>query len=178
MTFTSTPSTENRDVIRDRVQALLQHQRAFFATGQPKDIDFRLAQLKALKQAIVAHQTEVMAAVHADLGKPEFEAYLTEVGVTQEIDLAIKHLRAWAKPQKVSTSLVTFPSRAEIRPEPLGVVLIISPWNYPFQLMIAPLVGAIAAGNCALLKPSELSPHTSQIITKIIQATFNSQYRS
>jgi aldehyde dehydrogenase (NAD+) len=175
MTLTSIPSTENQE-IRDLVQALLQRQRDFFATGQTKEIDFRLAQLKALKQAILAHQAEIMAAVHADLGKPEFEAFLTEVGVTQEIDYAIKHLRSWAKPQKVSTSAITFPAKAEIRPEPLGVVLIISPWNYPFQLMISPLVGAIAAGNCALLKPSELAPHTSQVITKIIQATFQPQY--
>jgi aldehyde dehydrogenase (NAD+) len=175
MPFTPIPSTENLEIC-DRLQALLQRQRDFFATGQTKEIDFRLAQLKALKQAILAHQTEVMAALHADLGKPEFEAYLTEIGVTQEIDYAIKHLRTWAKPQKVSTSAITFPARAEIRSEPLGIVLIIGPWNYPFQLMIAPLVGAIAAGNCVLLKPSELSPHTSQVITKIIQATFQPQY--
>jgi aldehyde dehydrogenase (NAD+) len=162
--------------IRDRIQTLLQQQRQFFNSGKTRDINFRLAQLKALKQAILQHQDAIIAALHADLGKPEFEAYLTEIGVTQEIDYAIKHLRSWAKPQKVATSLITFPSSAQIRPEPLGVVLIISPWNYPFQLMITPLVGAIAAGNCALLKPSELAPNTSKIITKIIQTTFVSEY--
>jgi aldehyde dehydrogenase (NAD+) len=184
MTFTSpitnSPESEQestqRQAIRDRVQTLLRNQRTFFSSGQTRSIDFRLAQLKALKQAILKQQEAIVAAIHADLGKPEFEAFITEVGVTQEIDYAIKHLRAWAKPQKVATSLVTFPSRAEIRPEPLGVVLIISPWNYPFQLMIAPLVGAIAAGNCALLKPSELAPHTSKVITQLIESTFAPEY--
>ena len=174
--MTLTASVEHREELRDRIQTLLHQQRAFFSTRQTQDIDFRLTQLKALKQAILNRQDDIVAAIHADLGKPEFEAYLTEIGVTQEIDYAIKHLRTWAKPQKVSTSLITFPSSAQIRPGPLGVVLIISPWNYPFQLMIAPLVGAIAAGNCALLKPSELAPHTSQIITQIIQATFAPNY--
>jgi aldehyde dehydrogenase (NAD+) len=165
-----------RQAIRDRVQTLLRNQRAFFSTGQTRSIDFRLAQLKALKQVILQNQNAILAALHADLGKPEFEAFLAEVGATQEIDYAIKHLRSWAKPQKVATSVITFPSRAEIRPEPLGVVLIISPWNYPFQLMITPLVGAIAAGNCALLKPSELAPQTSQVLTRIITATFAPEY--
>ncbi len=174
--MTLTTPIDHCEEIRDRVQTLLHQQRAFFSTRQTQDIDFRLTQLKALKQAILSRQDDIVAAIHADLGKPEFEAYLTEIGVTQEIDYAIKHLRAWAKPQKVSTSLITFPSSAQIRAEPLGVVLIISPWNYPFQLMIAPLIGAIAAGNCALLKPSELAPHTSQIITQIIQDTFNPHY--
>ena len=177
-TTPTTPTTpiDHCEEIRDRVQTLLCQQRAFFNTRQTQEIDFRLAQLKALKQAILNRQEDIVAAIHADLGKPKFESYLTEISVTQEIDYAIKHLRGWAKPQKVSTSLVTFPSSAYIRPEPLGVVLIISPWNYPFQLMIAPLVGAIAAGNCALLKPSELAPHTSQIITQIIQDTFAPHY--
>jgi aldehyde dehydrogenase (NAD+) len=165
-----------RQAIRDRVQTLLRNQRAFFSTGQTRSIDFRLAQLKALKAAIVKDQDAIIAAIHADLGKPEFEAFLTEIGVTEEINYAIKHLRSWAKPQKVVTSLTTFPSRAEIHSEPLGVALIISPWNYPFQLMIAPLVGAIAAGNCAMLKPSELAPHTSQVITRLIDATFPPNY--
>lgn len=174
--MTSTTPIDRCEEIRDRVQTLLYQQRAFFSTQQTRSIDFRLTQLKALKQAILNSQKDIVAAIHADLDKPEFEAYLTEIGVTQEIDYAIKHLRTWAKPQKVSTSLTTFPSSAQIRSEPLGVVLIISPWNYPFQLMIAPLVGAIAAGNCALLKPSELAPHTSQIISQIIQATFAPNY--
>jgi aldehyde dehydrogenase (NAD+) len=176
--FTSANSSESsqRQAIRDRVQTLLRNQRAFFSSGETRSIDFRLAQLNALKQAIVQEQEAIIAAIHADLGKPEFESFLAEIGVTEEINYAIKHLRSWAKPQKVATSLTTFPSRAEIRPEPLGVVLIISPWNYPFQLMIAPLVGAIAAGNCALLKPSELAPHTSKIISRIIEATFAPNY--
>jgi len=162
--------------IRDRVTSLVQQQRRFFNTGKTKDIEFRLAQLNRLKQAVKDCQDEVMAAVHADLNKPSVEAYMTEIGVVQEISFAIKHLRSWAKPKSVALSLEQMPAQAKIYPEPLGVALIISPWNYPFQLMIAPLVGAIAAGNCALLKPSELAPATSSVIASLIQKTFDPAY--
>ncbi|HEY9809462.1 MAG TPA: aldehyde dehydrogenase [Halomicronema sp.] len=155
---------------------LINQQRNFFATGQTKDIEFRLSKLKLLKQAILDNKEAVMAAVKADLNKPDFEAYATEVGVIREVDYAIKNLKAWVKPKKVPTSLDQFPSSAYIYPEPLGVVLIIGPWNYPFQLMISPLIGAIAAGNCAVLKPSEIAPYTSRIVTQLIQKTFDKEY--
>lgn len=168
---------ENTDeTIRDRVSRQVQQQRQFFGTGQTKEIEFRLDQLKRLRQAVKDRQDEVIAAVNADLGKPELEAYMTEVGVVKEIDYAIKHLRTWAKPQKAALSLEQLPAKARIYAEPLGVVLIISPWNYPFQLMISPLVAAIAAGNCALLKPSELSPATSRVIADLVKATFDPAY--
>ncbi|NEQ27865.1 MAG: aldehyde dehydrogenase family protein, partial [Microcoleus sp. SIO2G3] len=121
------------------ISDIIQQQRQFFATGKTKDVAFRLEQLKRLKQAIVDNQAAILAAVNADLNKPEFEAYATEIGVVREIDYAIKHLKSWVKPKKVSTSIEQFPSSACIYPEPLGVVLIISPWNYPFQLMMSPL---------------------------------------
>jgi acyl-CoA reductase-like NAD-dependent aldehyde dehydrogenase len=158
------------------ISDIIQQQRQFFATGRTKDVAFRLEQLKRLKQAILDNQTAILEAVNADLNKPEFEAYATEIGVVREIDYAIKHLKSWVKPKKVSTSIEQFPSSACIYPEPLGVVLIISPWNYPFQLMISPLVGAIAAGNCAILKPSELAANTSRIVTQITEKTFDPSY--
>jgi len=158
------------------ISDIIQQQREFFATGKTKDVAFRLEQLKRLKQAILDNQTAILEAVNADLNKPEFEAYATEIGVVREIDYAIKHLKSWVKPKKVSTSIEQFPSSACIYPEPLGVVLIISPWNYPFQLMISPLVGAIAAGNCAILKPSELAANTSRIVTQITKKTFDPAY--
>lgn len=158
------------------VQEILQQQRKFFSTDKTKDIEFRLTQLKKLKQAVLDHKDEIISAVQADLNKPIFESYLTEIGVVKEIDYAIKNLKKWSKPKKVATPLDQLPGTAFIYPEPLGVVLIIAPWNYPFQLTISPLVGAIAAGNCAIVKPSEISQNTSQIIAKILQKTFNSEY--
>lgn len=162
--------------LAEPITALVHRQRAFFSTGETKSLDFRLAQLKALKQAILDHQPEILEALKADLNKPELEAYLTEIGVVKEINEAIKHLRSWAKPKPVAVPLEQFPAKGRIYAEPLGVVLIIGPWNYPFNLMISPLVGAIAAGNCALLKPSELAPHTSQVVATLIEKTFDPAY--
>jgi aldehyde dehydrogenase (NAD+) len=158
------------------ISNLVRQQRSFFGAGNTKEISFRLEQLKSLKQAILANQTAIIAAMKADLNKPVFEAYGFEIGVLKEIDYAIKHIKAWTKPKKVATPLEQFPSSAVIYPEPLGVVLIISPWNYPFQLMISPLVGAIAAGNCAILKPSELAPHTSRALADLFQKNFAPDY--
>ncbi|MCT7949094.1 aldehyde dehydrogenase [Ancylothrix sp. C2] len=158
------------------IREVINRQRQFFASGQTKEIEFRLSQLKRLKQAILDSKEAVMAAVKADLNKPDLEAYATEIGVVREIDYAIKNLKDWVKPKKVPTSLDQFPSSAYIYPEPLGVVLIIGPWNYPFQLMISPLVGAIAAGNCAVLKPSEIAANTSRVVTQLIQKTFEPEY--
>ncbi|MBW4488493.1 MAG: aldehyde dehydrogenase [Trichocoleus desertorum ATA4-8-CV12] len=155
------------------ISDVVEKQRTFFNSGKTKPIDFRLEQLKILKQAILEAQSSIVEAVQADLGKPTFEAYLIEVGVLDEVKYAIKHLRAWAKPRKVATPVVFMPASAQICPQPLGVVLIIAPWNYPFQLSISPLVGAIAAGNCAVLKPSELAPHTSQVIANLIRQHFD-----
>lgn len=155
---------------------IIQRQRQFFESGQTRTYEFRLAQLRALKQAIQEEQAAILVALQADLHKPELEAYLTEIGVIKEINHAIKHLKAWMRPRSVAIPLEQQPARGRIYPEPLGAVLIIGPWNYPFQLMISPLVGAIAAGNCALLKPSELAPHTSQIVARLIAKTFDPAY--
>ena len=153
---------------------LIEEQRKHFATGKTKSLDYRLEQLKKLKQAILEQENSIVKALHQDLRKPELDSYLTEIRVSiQEIDYALKHLKKWAKPRRVKTNLEAFPSVAQIYPDPLGVVLIISPWNYPFALAISPLIGAIAAGNCAVLKPSESTPTVSQVIATLIQQTFS-----
>jgi len=158
-----------------QVEKLIQQQRQFFATGQTKNVNFRREQLQRLKQVIIDHQGDIIAGVKADLNRPEFEAYF-EIASVSEVNYAIKHLKSWTKPKKVRTSLDQFPASAQICPEPLGVVLIIGPWNYPFQLMISPLVGAIAAGNCAILKPSEIAANTSKVVANMIRETFDPAY--
>ena len=157
------------------VTELITSQRQFFATGKTKDVNFRIAQLKKLKQAIKDNQNDVLSALKADLNKPEFESFF-ELVVTQDIDHALKQIKSWVKPKRAKVNLNLLPGSAQIIPEPLGTVLIIGPWNYPFSLMIAPLIGAIAAGNCAILKPSEVAPQTSQVVAKLIQENFDPSY--
>lgn len=158
------------------ISEILHQQRDFFATGKTRDILCRLQQLAQLKEVISANQDNILRALKADLNKPELEGYFDIIAVIQEIDLALKQLKKWSRPQKVKSDLQQFPSQAFIYPEPLGVVLIIGPWNYPFSLVLSPLVGAIAAGNCAILKPSELAPQTSKIVTEIINNTFETSF--
>lgn len=155
---------------------LIDSQREFFSSGKTKDIDFRLKQLKTLKQAIVENQTIIVEALKADLNKPDFESYATEISVTKEIDYALKHLKSWTKPQKVAVPLEQIPGSAQIVAEPLGIVLIIGAWNYPFGLNISPLIGAIAAGNCAVIKPSEFASHTSSCVANLIAKYFDPAY--
>ncbi len=156
---------------------IIQNQREFFKSGKTKDVTFRIEQLKKLRQAVIEHEQSIVEALQADLHKPEVETYLTEIRViNKEIDYAIKHLKTWTKPKKTAVSFDFFSYSARIHSEPLGVVLIIGPWNYPFQLIISPLVGAIAAGNCAIIKPSEIASHTSDVIAKIIARHFDPAY--
>ncbi|MGC1525620.1 MAG: aldehyde dehydrogenase [Phormidesmis sp.] len=157
------------------VADMLQAQRAFFATGQTKSYDYRLTQLKLLKEAILERQDAIVQAAKEDLGRPEFEGYF-EIGVLAELSYVIKHLMGWMKPQKVGLPLAQLPGSAWVQPEPLGNVLIIGPWNYPFQLVISPLIGAIAAGNCAIIKPSEIAPTTSKVVAELVDATFSPDY--
>jgi aldehyde dehydrogenase (NAD+) len=157
------------------VSEIIRQQREFFATGKTKDIDFRIEQLKLLKSAISSNQSQIVDAVKADLNRPEFEAYF-EIASISEVTYAIKHLKSWVKSRKIPISLEQFPASARVFPEPKGVVLIIGPWNYPFQLMISPLVGAIAAGNCTVLKPSEIAANTSQVVAEIIRQNFDPAY--
>lgn len=153
--------------------------RAFFDAGKTKTIDFRLLQLERLEQLVRSNEERILVALAKDLGKPTFEAYTSEIGVLyQELREAKKQLARWMEPKRVATPLVLQPSKSFIRHDPLGVVLIIGPWNYPFQLLLAPVIGAIAAGNCIVLKPSDLTPHTSGLIAELIAATFDPDYIS
>ncbi|MEL6138573.1 MAG: aldehyde dehydrogenase [Cyanobacteria bacterium J06628_6] len=154
---------------------ILQAQRDFFATGATKPVEFRIAQLERLKSAILARQAEIVQAAKDDLGRPEFEGYF-EIGVVSELSYILKNLKKWAKPRRVGVPLPQLPGSAWVQPEPLGVVLVIGPWNYPFQLVISPLMGAIAAGNCVILKPSELAPATSRVVAELVQETFDPSY--
>lgn len=151
--------------------------RAFFAAGKTRDVRFRITQLKKLKEGIRKYEPEIIAALYNDFHKPPFESYATEIGILYtEIDHAVRHIRSWSRPRRVATPVIHFLSRSRIYHEPYGVVLMISPWNYPFQLTIAPLIGAIAAGNCVLIKPSEFSPATSAVIAKMIAELFDPDY--
>jgi aldehyde dehydrogenase (NAD+) len=159
---------------RSNIISVIQQQRDFFQSGRSRDVPFRLSQLATLKRAIERNEDALCEALKRDLNKPRLEAYLSEIAVVvKEIEYAMRHLPRWAKPTKVSTPLMHFPSAGYIYPEPLGVVLIIGPWNYPVQLVLAPLVGALAAGNCAVIKPSELAPHTSALIAGMIGEAFD-----
>ncbi|MHA3836309.1 aldehyde dehydrogenase family protein [Terrabacter sp. AAH1] len=143
--------------------------RRAFETGRTKARAWRVAQLKALRVLLVDHEAEIAAALHADLGKSATEAWVTETGfLVREIDHTLRHLRAWTAPRRVPVPLSLAPGRARVVREPLGVVLVIAPWNYPLQLCLAPLVGALAAGNAVVLKPSELAPATSALIARLV----------
>ncbi|MEM1291404.1 MAG: aldehyde dehydrogenase [Cyanobacteria bacterium P01_H01_bin.162] len=157
------------------IAQLLLSQRDFFATGETKSIEFRRQQLIRLKAAILERQTEIVDAVKADLGRPEYEGYF-EIGVLDELRYVLKRFARWAQPRRVGLPLAQLPGSAWVQPDPLGVVLIIGPWNYPFQLVMSPLMGAIAAGNCALIKPSEIAPATSQVVADLVKATFPPHY--
>lgn len=156
---------------------IIHQQRNFFLTGKTKDIKFRYQQLKTLKQIIIEYEKALYQAVQLDLHKPIEETFITEtVLVLKEIEYALKNLKNWTKPKPAQIPIQLFPASAKIHPEPLGVVLIIGPWNYPIQLILAPLVGVIAAGNCAILKPSELAPHTSHLISEMMTKSFDPEY--
>ena len=152
-------------------------QRIFFETGVTKEYDFRKQQLQKLQAAVKQQEKEIFKALYTDLKKSAEESWITENGFfLSELGNAINKLSKWMKPKRVSTNLANLPSKSFIISEPLGVVLIISPWNYPFQLLFAPLIGAIAAGNCIVLKSSEFAPATSAIMKKIILESFDEKY--
>lgn len=157
----------------------LENLRNYFSNGATLSYDFRKEQLIRLRTSILKYEQEIYTALHTDLKKSPEETWVTEIGmVITELRVAIKKLRQWMKPKRVATNLLNLPSRSRIMSEPLGVVLIIAPWNYPFQLLINPLIGAIAAGNCIVLKPSEFAPATDALMKKIIEETFPKEYIS
>ncbi|HXB92149.1 MAG TPA: aldehyde dehydrogenase [Puia sp.] len=154
-------------------------QRRFFNTGITRAYEWRKQQLRLLQKTILHHEKEIYSALYADLRKSTEESYGTEIGlVLSEISFILSRLKKWMRPRRVPTNPVNWPGRSRIYRDPLGTVLIIAPWNYPFQLAILPLAGAIAAGNTVVLKPSELAPATSALIEKMIAATFPPEYIS
>jgi aldehyde dehydrogenase (NAD+) len=155
----------------------LQELRAYFDSGITKPAAFRKQQLKQLKESILRHEEDLYHALYADLKKSKEESWVTETGlVLNEIRIAIKNLDRWMRPERTSTNLLNFPSASRIEKEPLGVVLIVGPWNYPLQLLFLPLVGAIAAGNTIVLKPSEFCPSVSAVMKKITENVFDPRY--
>lgn len=155
----------------------LERMQVFFTSGATKTYQFRKEQLKKLKSSILKHEEDLYNALYSDLKKSKEETWVTETGmVLAELNTAIKNLSNWMEPERVSTNLLNMPSSSKVLKEPLGVVLIIGPWNYPFQLLINPLIGAIAAGNCVVLKPSEFAPATDAVMKKIVEDVFSKEY--
>jgi len=149
----------------------------YFSTGATQTYAFRLLQLNRLKKAVLDSEKILYEALYADLKKTDEDAWATEVGFfLSELNYTIKHLQEWMQPKSVATNLVNMPSTSYTIQEPLGVVCIIAPWNYPFQLLFTPLIGAIAGGNCAVLKPSEFAPATAKVMGKIVADLFPNNY--
>ena len=152
-------------------------QTTFFSQGKLKDVSFRKAMLTRLKGAIQRYNGDINEALKKDLGKSEFESYATETGlILEEIDMHLSHLSRWTKRKRVRSPLVHFISKSFIYPEPYGRVLIFGTWNYPIQINLIPLIGAISAGNCAIIKPSEYTPHSSELLAKIITEIFPEEF--
>ena len=155
------------------IDNIKEKQLIFFKDFKTQDVKIRIKHLKKLKRVLEEREESLFEALYKDLKKPVFESFTSELLMVQkELDLHIKNIKEWAAPKRVSGSLINFPSQDYILSEPYGTVLIISPWNYPFQLAMIPLIGAIAAGNTAVIKPSESAPHTAQIIEEIISEVF------
>lgn len=154
-------------------------QQSFFQSGATETLSFRLEQLDKLQAQLRAHETQILEALTKDLRKPSFEGYASDYAlIHEEINYARKHLKSWMKKRRVPTGIAYWPARSYVQARPLGQVLIIGPWNYPMQLVLLPLVGAIAAGNTVVIKPSELCPHSSGLLAKIIGDVFKDEYIS
>ena len=159
------------------LKSIIKNQRNFFNTNATKSVEYRLRMLQRLKKIISDNEDKILSVLHKDLSKSKSEAYMTEIAmVYAELDEALKNVRSWSRPQRARGTIGTFPAKNYIFSEPYGIVLIISPWNYPFNLAIAPLIAAIAAGNCAVIKCSKESKYTSNLIKEIINNTFDKNY--
>jgi aldehyde dehydrogenase (NAD+) len=159
------------------IHELVVQQKEYFHQGNTLPFAFRKKQLMKFKDMIARFEKDMYEVLHTDLNKSEYEAFISEIGILYtEVSEAIKKLHTWMKPERVKTPLSHFGSKSYIYKEPYGVTLIISPWNYPLNLTFAPLIGAIAAGNCAIIKPSEFTPNTSSLISTMIKETFDENY--
>ncbi|MGI6213905.1 MAG: aldehyde dehydrogenase family protein, partial [Christensenellales bacterium] len=155
----------------------LSKMRAYFESGVTYDYEFRAEKLNLLKKAVKKYEQDIIAALKADMDRSEAEAFLFEIySIYTEINYILKRLKSWMRPKRVKGHIFTFPSKYVEYKDPLGVVLIMSPWNYPFQLSIDPLVACIAAGNCAVIKPSRYSPSVSSVIKNMIEEFFEPEY--
>ena len=168
-----------KETTEDLIIKNIANHRAFFLTQKTKGIPFRLTQLHTLKKAILEYQEKIENALWEDLHKSPEEAYLTEISIVLgEIDNHLKHLKKWASPKKVATPIHLLPSSSKVLYEPLGVALIVAPWNYPFQLLINSLVGSISSGCCCVLKPSPDTPNVAKVMDEMISENFDSDYIS
>ncbi|TCI76493.1 aldehyde dehydrogenase [Exiguobacterium sp. SH0S1] len=159
------------------IEELISKQRRFFKTQATKSLAFRLSMLTFLKESIKHHEAEIIEALKTDLNKSELDAFTTEIGfIYDEISRTNRELKRWMRPKRVRGAAIHLGTKSEVMYEPYGTVLIIAPWNYPFQLAIAPLIGAIAAGNTAVVKPSELTPNVAQVMTKVLERAFTDRY--
>ena len=159
------------------IKRIVTKQRSYFQTGATLPISARIAALRKLYAAVSANESAIHDALKKDLGKSAFESYMCETGlVLEEITYMLKHVTRFASEKSVRTPLAQFHSRSYQKPSPYGVVLIMSPWNYPFMLTLSPLVDALAAGNTAVVKPSAYSPHTSEVLKKILSQCFDPKY--
>lgn len=161
------------------MKTLVENHRKFFLTHATRDVSYRRAALKKLRSAIIEWEPRITEALQEDLGKCATETYMTEIGmVLSSLSATISHLSSWTKPRRVASNLANFPSSARIVPEPYGVALIMSPWNYPILLCFDPLIAAIAAGNCCVVKPSSMAPATSEVISALLGSIFPKEFVS
>lgn len=159
------------------ISTFVSKQHAYFHTGATLPVSARLDALDRLRHSILQMQPDIEAALQADLGKHPYESYFCEIGqVLEELSHLRSHLRRWTKPSKVHTPMNLFPAKSRRYPQPYGVVLVMSPWNYPFMLSMTPVLGALAAGNCVILKPSAYAPATSKVLSQLIASTFDPRY--
>ena len=155
------------------IHEIVESEKHFFRTGVTRGVDFRIDMLKKFRKAIIENDELIPAALKADLNKQPFESYMCETGLLlEEINFHIKRLKKWSKTRRVKSGIGQLPGKSYVCPEPYGVVLIMAPWNYPVQLCLMPLVGAISAGNCAVVKPSAYAPESSRVISKLIESAF------
>ena len=162
---------------QSQLDNLISNQRDFFRSGKTKSIEFRISALKKISMMIEEYESEIITALFKDLHKSPTEAFTSEISYVQnEIKHTIKNLKKWNRPVKIHTPLINRPGKSFYKYEPFGIALIISPWNYPFGLLFSPLIGAIAAGNCVIAKPSEMASHSSELIHRLISDYFDANY--
>jgi len=168
----SNPSIESHEI-----DAVIERQKQYFRTGETRSVPFRREQLIKLREAVLRFEPQLLAALKEDLNKSEQEAYTTEIGIVlSEIRTALRYVRRWSKPERARTPMTHFGASSRIVPEPYGTALIIGPWNYPVNLMLVPVVSAIAAGNTIVMKPSEMAPATSRALAALVRETFRPEY--